>query len=195
MRIPWAEGGRSLAPPCGTDKEDLSRIVEALRIGASDVMYDLGCGDGRVCLACAKAGAKRCIGIEIEEVLLDRFRQAIARGQKAGELQHGQVLAKSEDLRLCDFSDATVIYVFLLPAALEVIEPQLRAAVAQGTRLVCNTWGPRDWRPVETLQLNELGTLTLLLYSQSSIKPDSTGEDRTQGSGARAAIEDGESSL
>lgn len=73
----WMEGD-SLAPPCGTTVGTIHKLLEFCRVGDTDVVYDLGCGDGRVCLeALVRFRAAECVGVEIETDLVDRFNHLI----------------------------------------------------------------------------------------------------------------------
>lgn len=77
----WMDGD-SLAPPCGTPIWLVRTMLEFASVGPNDVLYDLGCGDGRVCLeAYARHGGSgvTCVGVEIEEDLVRRFEHLIRR--------------------------------------------------------------------------------------------------------------------
>ena len=70
----WIEGD-ILAPPLGSTIPAIHSILELGNITSNDAIYDLGCGDGRVSLeSCAKYECKCCIGIEIEQDLVNRFK-------------------------------------------------------------------------------------------------------------------------
>ncbi|CAM9773050.1 unnamed protein product [Ectocarpus fasciculatus] len=108
----WMEGD-SLAPPCQADMDVVRAIVDFAGVTADDVLYDLGCGDGRICIEAAESrGAKAC-GVEIEEDLADKFRRRVAAKGLESKVSvvHG-------DLRDVDLSDATVVVMYLLPDAM-----------------------------------------------------------------------------
>ena len=87
--LPWAESmwmdGDSLAPPCQADTSTVDAIVTACRLVPGDVLFDLGCGDGRICLAAAAREPRlsAACGVEIEADLCERFRAAIAKRGRA----------------------------------------------------------------------------------------------------------------
>mmetsp|Transcript_18597 Transcript_18597/g.25600 ORF Transcript_18597/g.25600 Transcript_18597/m.25600 type:complete len:300 (-) Transcript_18597:232-1131(-) len=84
----WMEGD-SLAPPCGSSLPLVHAMLSFASISQKDVLYDLGCGDGRVCLeAYAKYGCKECVGVEIEGELVDRFHELIAQLQHVVSEDH-----------------------------------------------------------------------------------------------------------
>lgn len=94
----WMEGD-SLAPPCGTAVEAVHRILEFAAVSSSDVLYDLGCGDGRICLeAVATHECQNCVGIEIEEDLVERGNHLISTALTEAQRQRVQILR--QDLRL-----------------------------------------------------------------------------------------------
>jgi hypothetical protein len=77
----WMEGD-SLAPPCGTSIATIHQILDFGNVAPDDVLYDLGCGDGRICLeayASTRHSCRTTIGIEVEEDLVQRAQELIAR--------------------------------------------------------------------------------------------------------------------
>jgi SAM-dependent methyltransferase len=108
---------------------------------ASDVVYDLGSGDGRIVIAAAKKFGARGVGVEIDAALI---KQATKNAQKAGVA--GRVTFLQQDLFKTDFSDATVVTLYLsnsinmrLRGILEKLEP--------GTRIVSHRFTFGDWKP------------------------------------------------
>lgn len=72
----WMDGD-SLAPPCGTSISILRKLLQSLDINKNDVLYDLGCGDGRVCLEAWHIYQCRTVGIEVEQDLVDRAQYLV----------------------------------------------------------------------------------------------------------------------
>eukprot|EP00752_Nemacystus_decipiens_P003534 g3260.t1 len=107
----WMEGD-SLAPPCQADMDVVRAIIDFAGVTQDDVLYDLGCGDGRICIEAAESRGARACGVEIEEDLADKFRRRVsARGLES------KVTVVHGDLRDVDLSDATVVVMYLLPEA------------------------------------------------------------------------------
>lgn len=161
----WMEGD-SLAPPYGADKQIVSTIVDMARpfIGASDdLLVDLGCGDGRICVAASQQLGCRSLGCEIEDVLIERFHKKVAEHSLAERITvvHG-------DLRDVKLLGAAVIVLYLLPESVELIIDALVEAVRAGTILICNTWGPKTMQPVSRIHVGPCN-VTLLLYDSSSL--------------------------
>ncbi|KAI2489463.1 Mycolic acid cyclopropane synthetase [Fragilaria crotonensis] len=89
----WMEGD-SLAPPCGTSIPTIHALLEFASVSETDVLYDLGCGDGRVCLEALVHGrAQYCVGVEVEQDLMERFQHLIGtvRDHKAKYVQFMQI--------------------------------------------------------------------------------------------------------
>jgi hypothetical protein len=81
----WMEGD-SLAPPCGTSISAIHKILEIANVNAEDVLYDFGCGDGRVCIEAWHLYRCKTIGIELEQDLVDRANTLIS--QATAEISH-----------------------------------------------------------------------------------------------------------
>lgn len=125
-------------------------VVEAmLKLGEvkkGDVLYDLGSGDGRIPIAAAKQFGVRGTGIDIDP---ERIREANANAEKAGVT--GLVTFKQEDLFEADFSDATVVTLYLLDSLNEKLRPKLLAELKPGTRIVSHAFRMGDWKPEQTV--------------------------------------------
>jgi precorrin-6B methylase 2 len=121
----------------------VEKMLDMARVTPSDYVMDLGSGDGRTVIAAARRGA-RALGIEYEADLVELSR---VNAQQAGVA--GSAEFRKADLFETDFSEATVITMFLLPS----INVKLRPAILElqpGTRIVSNTFGMDEWMPDET---------------------------------------------
>lgn len=160
----WLEGD-SLAPPCQAELDVVQEIINLAGPTRQSVLFDLGCGDGRICLEATKQCGCQSVGIEIERHLIDKFKKHIATLQLDDRVE-----ALHQDLLEADLSRATIIVCYLLPEAIEIIKPKLEDALRRGVILVCNTWGPKGFCPVNTVQCGHLNaTVNLLLYDYSSL--------------------------
>ena len=165
--FPWIEGD-SLAPPCQSEYKVVDEVLKHVKIDSSDVVYDLGCGDGRICIRAAEKYKSKAIGIEIEPVLVEKGRDKIQQMN----LQHLVEIIQG-DLLQQDFFNATVIVTYLLPEAMELLAPVLIKALKRGVRVICNTWGlPRHihWPRVESIDLYPTSNTTLLLYLPTDVE-------------------------
>jgi len=127
-------------------------VVEAMlkmaKVTDKDVVYDLGCGDGRIPIAAAQEYGARGIGIDIDPA---RIAEANENAKAAGVT--GKVTFLNQDLFTTDFSDATVVTLYLLPSLNERLIPKLKA-LKPGTRIVSHafdmgsSWPPDDRQDV-----------------------------------------------
>jgi SAM-dependent methyltransferase len=124
------------------------RVVEAMmdlaRVGKDDVVYDLGCGDGRLVIAAAKRGARKAVGVDLDP---ERIREARENARAAGVAD--RVTFVEGDLFAVDFSDATVVTLYLLPELNLRLRPKL-LALRPGTRVVSHDFDMGDWKPEKT---------------------------------------------
>lgn len=159
----WMEGD-SLAPPCQSDDDIIDKMIELADLSENSYIFDLGCGDGRVCTEASKRfGCKSC-GVEIEENLLNAFRKRVIESNV-----DSLVTIIGADLCGVDVSEATVIVLYLLPEAIELIRDKLVAAIHNGTVLICHTWGPKGLTPTKRVYCGEWNNAVLLYYTIESL--------------------------
>lgn len=151
----WMEGD-SLAPPCQSDLEVVHGVLEFANISKDSVLYDLGCGDGRICVLASKMyGCKSC-GAEIEERLLKKFQGNIDR-----EKLNDSVAVYAGDLRTMNFTPATHLIIYLLPEAIDQITPMLVDAINNGCTVICIGWQAKAFTPSAHVKV---GTYLVDLY-------------------------------
>jgi Cyclopropane fatty acid synthase and related methyltransferases len=124
-------------------------MLEMANVRDGDVLYDLGSGDGRIPIAAAKKYDVRAVGIDIDP---QRIREARANAQEAGVTD--EVTFRQEDLFKTDFSDATVVTLYLLDRLNEKLRPRLLAELKPGTRIVSHAFQMGDWEPEETREVD-----------------------------------------
>lgn len=124
-------------------------MLELAEVKSSDIVYDLGCGDGRIVIAAAKSYGAHGVGIDIDPMLV---REAKNNARQAGVER--RVEFREQDLFQANFREATVVTLFLLPAINKRLLPQLEA-LKPGTRIVSNTFEIGDWKPVREIVVKE----------------------------------------
>jgi len=139
--------GKTDAPFVGTPQEVVDEMLRLAQVRPGDVLYDLGSGDGRIPIAAAKRYGIRACGIERDPALLARANAEAAREGVAHLVQF-----RREDLFSADFSEATVVTLYLLPWMNERLRPRLQA-LAPGTRIVAHQWGIAGWDPERQVEL------------------------------------------
>jgi hypothetical protein len=125
-----------------TPDEVVDRMLTMAQLGPNDFHMDLGSGDGKIVIAAAKRGAK-ALGIEYNP---DMVKLAQDNAQKAGLAERAQF--RRADIFQTDFSQASVITLYLLPALNMKLRPQL-LAMRPGTRVVSHSFTMEDWEADE----------------------------------------------
>ena len=133
-----------------TPQPVVDAMLEMAGVGGDDVLYDLGSGDGRIPVTAARRFGTRGVGIDIEPV---RIREANANARAAGVTD--LVSFRQEDLFEADFSEATVVTLYLLPTLNEKLRPRLLAELKPGTRIVSHAFDMGDeWEPEQVRQID-----------------------------------------
>jgi SAM-dependent methyltransferase len=136
-------------PYVPTQQAVVDRMLDLGKVGKNDVLYDLGCGDGRIVVTAAKRGA-RATGIDLNP---ERIAEAKANAKKARV--EDRVSFKVGDLFQADVSPATVVTLYLLPDVNLKLRPRLWKQLKVGTRVVSHDFdmGP-EWPPEKTEQVD-----------------------------------------
>ena len=150
-----------LAPYVPTPHEVVDRMLTLAGVTRSDVVIDLGCGDGRIPIAAAKQYGARGIGVDIDP---QRIAEANANAKAAG-VEH-LVSFKLQDAMKTDVSGASVVTTYLLSASNLKLRPLLTAQLKPGSRIVTHSFGMCDWTPekVDSFADAEGRTRMLFLY-------------------------------
>jgi len=124
----------------------IRRMLQLADVRENEVVYDLGCGDGRVLIIAAKEFGARAVGIEIRR---DLYEQCLKRIKDLGledrvKVYHGNFFEY-------DLSDADVVTLYLLTSVNERLRPKLERELRPGTRVVSHDFEVPGWRPVEDL--------------------------------------------
>jgi SAM-dependent methyltransferase len=125
------------------------RVVDAMLdlagVGPGDVVYDLGCGDGRIVIGAARRGA-RAVGVDVDAALVAEARDAAARVGVADRVQ-----LRVQDLFGVDLHDATVVTLYLIRRVNLALRPKLLAELRPGARVVSHQFDLGDWEPDRTV--------------------------------------------
>ncbi len=120
----------------------VTAMLKLAGVKKGDVVYDLGCGDGRIVIAAAREFGARGVGIDIDPQRID---ESNARAKKAGVAN--RVTFREEDLFEANISDATVVTLFLWPSVNLKLRPKLLKELRPGTRVVSHSHDMGDWEP------------------------------------------------
>ena len=121
---PWSPWWR-------TSDEAIRKALKLAKLSSKDTIYDLGSGDGRSLVIATKEFSAKAIGIEIDPL---RFYISKLLAKFSG--LSGKITIRRENFLKSDFSDATVIFVYLVPNALKRLKPKFLNELKKGTRIV-----------------------------------------------------------
>ena len=116
-------------------------MLDMADVGPRDVVYDLGCGDGRIVVGAALRGARRAVGVDIDP---DRVKEARERAKAAGVEDRVEII--EGNLFDVDLRDATVVTLYLLPSLNLRLRPKLQK-LRPGTRILSHDFDMGDWKP------------------------------------------------
>ena len=135
------------APDVGyepTPHDVVAEMLKLAQVGANDVVYDLGCGDGRIVIAAAKQFGARGVCVDIDP---QRIREGRANAQSSGVTE--RILFLEQDLFETRLGDATVVTLFLSPDVNLKLRSKLRRELKPGARIVSYVHDMGDWTPRE----------------------------------------------
>ncbi|HKM26050.1 MAG TPA: class I SAM-dependent methyltransferase [Thiopseudomonas sp.] len=129
-------------PYVPTDEKIIYAMLDLAQVTSEDVLYDLGCGDGRIVVAAALERNTRGVGIDIDPM---RITEAIEYAGHTGV----EYLTRffEGDLLEADFSDATVVTLYLLDLINLELRPRLLDELRPGTRIISHAFDMGDWKP------------------------------------------------
>lgn len=135
----------SLAPYVPTPQDVVDRMLQLAQVTKDDVLYDLGCGDGRIVITAAEKFGARGVGVDIDP---ERIEESRANAKKAGVSD--RVTFELQDAMTVDVSPATVVTLYLLSSSNMKLRPILTKQLRPGARIVSHAFSMGDWQPEKT---------------------------------------------
>ena len=155
----WAWANAAEAPPQKLDvpyepshPEVVKAMLELAQVGPQDIVYDLGCGDGRIVVAAARDFKARGVGIDLDP---QRIRESQENAERAGVTD--RVRCAIGDIMKAEFGDASVVALYLWPEVNVRLRPVLFRQLQPGTRVVSHDHDMADWKADKTI-LHEKAT-------------------------------------
>lgn len=150
-------------------------MLTMAQVKPGDVVYDLGCGDGRIVITAAKHYGAKGVGVEIDPKLIERCQQNAA---EAGVTD--RVTFVNQDLFTMDFQDATVLTLYLLPKLNLRLRPQI-LDLKPGTRVISHAWDMGDWEADQMIgyDLEPMGNRVYLWIVPAKVEGTWTGTIKT----------------
>src|ERR1700694_2774035 len=140
-------------PYVPTTEEAVKAMLKLADVKKTDIVYDLGCGDGRIVIAAAKEYGAHGVGIDINP---ERIQEAEENAKAAGVEK--LVRFEENDLFEADIREATVVTLFLLPQINLKLRPKLLQDLKPGTRIVSNTFDMDDWKAEKEATVGDADT-------------------------------------
>jgi SAM-dependent methyltransferase len=144
-RDPWSTRKRDV-PYVPTDDQVVRGMLKFANVSPSDLLYDLGCGDGRIVIAAAKHCGASGIGVDIDPLRIQECHDNLRRAHVGDRVKFLQ--ASLFDL---DLSPASVVVLYLLPSLNIRLRPKILSELRPGSRVISNHFDMANWRPDETL--------------------------------------------
>lgn len=145
-----------------TPNEVVEQMLIIANVNQDDILYDLGSGDGRIPITAVQDyNVRRAVGIDINP---ERIEEANNNAQEAEVTDRVRFL--NQDLFQSDFSDATVVTLYLLRSLNIKLRSQLFSQLEPGTRIVSHAFDMGDWKPERTEEIEVDGsTYTIYLWT------------------------------
>jgi precorrin-6B methylase 2 len=126
-----------------TPQEVVDKMLEMAKVTKNDVVYDLGCGDGRIVVTAAKKYGCKAVGFDVDPERIKESRDNVAKND-VGKLAS----IKQEDIFTLDLSKASVITLYLLPRLNVKLIPQLEK-LKPGSRIVSHDFDMKGVKPTK----------------------------------------------
>lgn len=127
-----------------TDEKIVEAMLDMGGVNENDLLFDLGCGDGRIVVAAARDRGARAIGIDLDP---QRIEEAVEYADWTGV--NDQVHFIEDDLLCADFSEATVVTLYLLHTVNLSLRPRILQELRPGTRVISHAFDMGGWTPDE----------------------------------------------
>ncbi len=131
----------------------INKMFEIGKIGKNDMIFDLGCGDGRILFMASEKFGCRGVGLELNPV---RIREAMDQADKYKDTVGTRVEIRFGDaLKVKDLSDATVVVMYMFPEFMDLWYPIAKAKLKPGTRILSHDYcfKVNNWEPEMALEL------------------------------------------
>jgi SAM-dependent methyltransferase len=136
-----------------TPKSVVAEMCKMGKVGKGDVVYDIGCGDGRIVIAAVKDfGAKKGVGIDIRKEMIDLCKENAKRAGVADKVE----FRVADALKIKDFSEANAVLLYLGNELNEALRPTLQKTLKPGSRIVSHRFLMGDWKPEVTRKINAI---------------------------------------
>jgi ubiquinone/menaquinone biosynthesis C-methylase UbiE len=151
---------QNLAPFISSPQPIVDRMLDMATIKPGEIIFDLGCGDGRVLITAAQRYGAKGVGVELSQKLVHMTNERVKqlKLEHAVEVQHGSLL--DMDLRPAD-----VVILYLDTGANDMLKPKLEKQLKSGARVISHDFEVRGWKPAKVEKMKAYNrTHTIFLY-------------------------------
>ena len=131
-----------------TPMEVIEKAIELLKVTDEDLVYDIGAGDGRFIMKCCEDTGATCVGVEIDS---DRGEEAVAAIHEKSLTKCRMIIGNALEQ---DYSEATCIFMYLIPRGLSIMLPILQSALKGNTRVVTYMSPLSGLEPIEIVKVS-----------------------------------------
>ena len=158
----WGDTPSSVAPYVPTPMRVVRRMLELAGAGADDVVYDLGCGDGRILFtAVEEFDVKKAVGYDLNPSLCESVQRRVdSKGLR------GRIEVFNENFFLADLSQATLVTLYLTTSGNSKLRPKFEKELQNGTRVVSHDFPIHGWTTMKAGSPNHfiVGSHRIYLY-------------------------------
>lgn len=144
-----------------TEQVVVEKMLQMAKVKKDDLVFDLGCGDGRIVVTAAKKYGCKGVGIDIDPA---RIKDSLETMKKAGVTKELVDIRQGDALKVKDLDKATVIMLYMLPEFMEKLEPQIKSKLKPGTRIVAHDYPFPNMEPDQTVEFDIGGSRPKFLY-------------------------------
>ena len=146
------DDAEDLAPYVATPIEVVAKMLEVAEVTSDDIVYDIGCGDGRIIVMAAEKYGARGVGIDIDPVRIEEAKE----NAKSADVENLLRFYLGDATKM-NFSEATVVTLYLLPESNAILRPMFDKQLNPGVRVVTHNYRIPGWedKEVESFYLDD----------------------------------------
>ena len=137
-----------------TEQVVVEKMLEMAKVKKDDLVFDLGCGDGRIVVTAAKKYGAKGVGVDIDPA---RIKDSLETMRKAGVSKDLVDIRQGDALKVKDLEKASVIMLYMLPEFMEKLEPQMKSRLKPGTRIVAHDYPFPNMEPDQVVEFEVAG--------------------------------------
>jgi SAM-dependent methyltransferase len=157
-----------------TEEKVIEKMFDMAKITSKDVVFDLGCGDGRIIAMAAKKYNTRGVGIDLNPQRIKECMDTIKKYDVEPLVDKGLIEYRlGNALTVPDFNQASVVMLYMLPEFMDLLKPIAQKSLKPGTRIVSHDyrWRDTDWEPEQTINFQGPSRMhTLYLWTVKAPK-------------------------